>query len=75
MIRDQKLRRLSYDKKTDYNRIQVHNRTNVTIPREVIEILELGKNKGVGSDTDLSPSVFTELDKLFEVFEKEARKN
>ena len=75
MIRDQKLRRLSYDKKTDYNRIQVHNRTNVTIPREIIEILELGKNRGVGSDTDLSPSVFTELDKLFEVFEKEARKN
>jgi hypothetical protein len=58
MIRDQKLRGLSYDKKNDYNRIQVHNRTNVEIPREVLEILELGKNRGVGSDTDLSPSVF-----------------
>ena len=74
MIRDQQLRGLSYDKKTDYNRIQVHIRTNVTIPREVLEILELGKNWGVGSDTYLSPSVFAELDKLFSVFERSPKK-
>ena len=75
MIRDRKLRNLTYDKKTDYNRIKVHNRTNLIIPREIIEILEVGKNRGVGSDTDLSPSVFCEIDKLFSKFESEARKN
>ena len=75
MIRERKLRNLAYSKKTDYNRIKVHNRTNITIPTDVLEILELGKNRGVGSDTDMSPSVFAELDKLFIKFEKEARQN
>ena len=59
MITDRKLRNLAYDKKTDYNRIKVHNRTNLTIPPDVFEILELGKNRGVGGDIDLSPSVFS----------------
>ena len=59
MIRDRKLRHLAYDRKTDYNRIKVHNRTNLTIPPDVFEILELGKNRGVGGDIDLSPSVFS----------------
>ena len=42
MIRDRKLRNLAYSKKTDYNRIKVHNRTNITIPTDVLEILKLG---------------------------------
>ena len=33
------------------------------------------KNCGIGSDTDLSPKVFSELKKLFESFQKQARIN
>ena len=54
MIRDRKLRYLSYTKKTNYNRITVHNRTTLTITSDVLEILELGKNRGVVSDIPLS---------------------
>ena len=74
MIRDRKLRNLAYSKKTDYNRIKVHNRTNITIPTDVLEISEFGKNRGVGSETDLSSSVIAELEKLLIKFEKKPAK-
>ena len=66
---------MSNDKKFDYNKIQVHNRTLLEIPSDVIDILSLGKKRGIGSDTDLSPKVFSELKKLFESFQKQARIN
>ena len=62
-------------KKADYNRIKVHNRTNYDIPPEVIDLLSLGKNRGIGSFNDLSSQNFTEMDKLFSVFQREAQKN
>ena len=53
ITRNKKLQKLSIDKKLDYNKIEVHNRTNLKIPDDVIDILSLGKNRGIGSDTDL----------------------
>ena len=39
IIRNRKLEKLSNDKKFDYNKIQVHNRTHLEIPSDVIDIL------------------------------------
>jgi hypothetical protein len=62
-------------KKADNNRIKVHNRKNYEIPPEVIDLLSLGKNRGIGSFNDLRSKNFTEMDKLFSVFQRKAPKN
>ena len=74
-FRSIKLENLRREKKSDYNRIKVHNRTNYEIPPEVIDLLSISKNRGVGSFNDISCQNFTEMDKLFSVFQKEAQKS
>ena len=57
-----KLQKLRDAKKSDYNRITVHNKTSYEIPSEVIELLSLRKNRGVGSFNDLSCENFFQMD-------------
>ena len=74
-IRNFELQKLRDAKKSDYNRITVHNRTSYEIPSEVIDLLSLGKNRGVGSFNDLSCENFIQMDKLFSAFQKQAQNN
>ena len=48
--RSQKLDRLILEKRLDFNRAQVHNFTQIPIPPEVQELLEMGKNFAVGGN-------------------------
>jgi hypothetical protein len=61
--------------RTFVDRIKIHNRTNYEIPLEVIDLLSLGKNRGIGSFTDESCQNYIEIDKLKSEFQKIARKN
>ena len=72
--RSNKLKNLIFDLETDYNTITIHNRTNVTIPPNIIKVLELGQNRGIGSPFK-DPTNILEIDKLVTTFQKEARKD
>jgi hypothetical protein len=50
--RRKKLEKLINTKKVNFNKILVHIRTEVEIPDEVIDLLSLGKNLGIGNYTD-----------------------
>ena len=52
-------------KSSQFNKITVHNWTNVHIPEEVNDLLCLGKNLAVGSNTDNTTETFKQLDNLF----------
>ena len=61
-------------KKRHFNKITVHNKISFEIPESVLDLLSLGKNYSIGSDTDISEKIFTELDKCSSKFQSEARK-
>ena len=72
--RRKKLDTLKNEKHLNYNKITVHNWTDVVIPDDVKDLLSLGKNVGVGSNTDNTTETFKQFDDLFLKVQSEARK-
>ena len=75
--KNRKLTRLKQSRTTSNftvsNTVQIHNYSSYEIPEDVLTLLQLGPNLGVGG-SDLSGSkVFTEMDKMFYSFKLKAR--
>ena len=64
----------SYDFDIPFNTANVFNRTDTLIPEQVFELLQQGKNTGIGSPFSDSSNII-EVDKLFSRFENVARQN
>ena len=61
-----------FERETSYNTVTVHNRTNVEIPQNILNLLSLGKNRGIGSPFKDNNCIL-EVDRLFQSFQKVAR--
>ena len=61
-----------FERETTYNTVTIHNRTNVDIPQNILNLLSLGKNRGIGFPFKDNNCIL-EVDKLFNCFQKVAR--
>ena len=53
----------------------IHNNTGVVIPSDVLSLLHMGSNHSIGGSTrNHGSKVYTELNKIFEIFRKNGRK-
>ena len=72
--RSKKLQNLVFELETDFNVVNIHNRTNITMPQNIIDVIRFGKNRGIGSPFKDHTNII-EIDKLVKSFEHNARKN
>ena len=74
--RNLKLSKLITEKSLNYTKTKILNLTNIIIPNEIQELLELGPNHSIGGYVRHEGSeIFLGLDSLFNKFKSEARKN
>ena len=73
--RSRKFDKLVETRDLNFNTANVHNRTDIEIPPKVLDLLQLGKNRGVGAPFRDDSTNILEIDKLFHTFENIARKN
>ena len=68
--------KLILEKCSNYTKSKILNLTNINIPEEVQELLELGPNHSIGGYVRHEGSdIYLGLDSLFNKFKSEARKN
>ena len=70
--RSKKLKNLIFELETSFNTVNIHNRTNIVIPSNIIDIIKLGKNRGIGSPFK-DPANILEIDNLVLNFQNTAR--
>ena len=67
--------KLILEKCSNYTKSKILNLTNINIPEEVQELLELGPNHSIGGNVRHEGSdIYLGLDSLFNKFKSEARK-
>ena len=73
--RSRKFDKLVETRDLNFNTANVHNRTDIEMLPKVLDLLQLGKNRGVGAPFRDDSTNILEIDKLFHTFENIARKN